>query len=372
MPGPLSPYQALDTPVLLIDRDILMRNIADMQQRADSFGVWLRPHTKTHKCPDIARMQLAAGASGIAVAKPGEAEVMAEAGISDIFIANEVVGVQKLERLRALGERIDLSFGADSLEALLQIEKVFSRSSRPARVLIEIETGERRSGVVKPAQFDALIDFLEKAQHIIFEGVFSHEGFTYQAASRQECLAQFEASQQRTLDFARRAAARGLPCRTVSVGATPTAWLAQRLLPGVTELRPGTYALMDAAQGNALGSHERCAATVLTTIISKPTPERLIGDVGAKGLTAQTRPAGICKTNGFGIVKGTDVHPYAVYDEHLILYSAELHDALQIGDKIEIIPNHICPVCNLYDQVLLVADGKVLQTLSIACRGRLQ
>ena len=371
MPGPLSPYQSIDTPALLIDREILLRNIGDMQRRADSFGVALRPHTKTHKCPDIAKMQLDAGARGIAVAKPGEAEAMASAGLSDIFIANEVVGAHKLERLRSLSGSIRLSFGADSLEALEQIETVFS-SSCPAHVLIEIETGERRSGVADPAQFDALVDFLKQARHIVFEGVFSHEGFTYQAATQAECLRQFEESQRRTLDFAHRASARGLPCRTVSVGATPTAWLAQGLLPGVTELRPGTYALMDAAQGNALGSHERCAATVLTAVISKPTPERLIGDVGAKGLTAQTRPAGICKTDGYGIVKGTDVHPFAVYDEHLILYSAALHDALRIGDKIEIIPNHICPVCNLYDPALLVSGGQIVRVLSIACRGRLQ
>lgn len=372
MPGPLSPYQMLDTPALLIDHDVLIRNIADMQHRADAFGVSLRPHTKTHKCPEIAKMQLDAGAVGIAVAKPGEAEAMADAGIQDIFIANQIVGEQKLARLRRLGERAALSFGADSVPALAQIERAFAGAAQPAHVLIEIETGEQRSGVVEPQQFDAILDFFKQARHIIFEGVFSHEGFTYQSPTQEECLRLFDQCQRRTLFFADRAAARGIPCRTVSVGATPTAWLAQRVLPGITELRPGTYALMDAAQGNALGSHARCAASVLTTIISKPTSERLIGDVGAKGLTAQTRPAGICKTEGFGIVKGTDVHPFAVYDEHLILYSAELHHELGIGDKIEIIPNHICPVCNLYDQAWLVSNGQVLRQLTIACRGRLQ
>ena len=134
-----------------------------------------------------------------------------------------------------------------------------------------------------------------------------------------------------------------------------------------------TRALMDAAQGNALGGHSRCAASVLTTIISKPTADRLIGDVGAKGLTAQTRPAGICQTEGYGIVKGSGgVHPFAVYDEHLILYSETLHRRLAIGDKIEIIPNHICPVCNLYDTAWLVSHGEVVGPLDIAARGKLQ
>ena len=128
---------------------------------------------------------------------------------------------------------------------------------------------------------------------------------------------------------------------------------------------------MDVGQGNCIGTYDRCAATVLTTIISKPTDERLIGDAGAKALTAQSRGAGLCQTEGKGVVKGSRINVTNVYDEHTILYSRELHSQLTIGDKIEIIPNHICPVCNLYDQAYLVSGGEVVQELEIAARGKL-
>ena len=128
---------------------------------------------------------------------------------------------------------------------------------------------------------------------------------------------------------------------------------------------------MDVGQGNCIGTYDRCAATVLTTIISKPTNERLIGDAGAKALTAQSRGAGLCHTEGKGVVKGSKITVTNVYDEHTILYSRELHSQLTIGDKIEIIPNHICPVCNLYDQAYLVSGGEVVEKLEIAARGKL-
>jgi len=369
----ISPYSFLDTPALLIDREVLIDNIERMQKKADRFKVDLRPHTKTHKMPAVAAMQTAAGAAGIAVAKPEEAEEMARHGQKDIFIANEVVGQTKLRRLRGLGETVRLSFGADGLDGLRQIEAAFEGAGAKARVLIEVETGENRSGVVEESTFLTLAGFLKQAKNIEFRGVFSHEGFTYRAGSKEECLEQFEDCQKRTLLFARLAEKEGLSCPTVSVGATPTALFATGLLPGVTELRPGTYALMDVAQGNAAGTYDHCAATVLTTIISKPTESRLIGDVGAKGITAQTRPEGICKTEGYGFIAGSgDVYAHAVYDEHMILYSDRLEKLLSVGDKIEVIPNHICPVCNLYDQAYLVSGGKVVETIPVSCRGKLR
>jgi D-serine deaminase-like pyridoxal phosphate-dependent protein len=368
-----SSYQGIDTPALLIDKDILEDNIRFMQSKAQALGIALRPHTKTHKMPSIAKMQVAAGAAGIAVAKVGEAEAMAAAGLTDIFIANEIVGEQKLARIRKLGESIDISFGVDSVFAIRQIDKVFAGARNKAHVLVEIETGELRSGVVTTEQFLDLLAALHDSEQIEFRGVFSHEGFTYKAADKAECLRQFVACQERTMSFAALAAQNGFPCLTVSVGATPTAMLATHVKAGITELRPGTYVLMDVAQGNAIGTYDRCAATVLTTIISKPTAERLIGDAGAKALTQQTRSAGICQTEGFGYIKGSaGVFVHAVYDEHTIIYDKVLNRELEIGDKIEIIPNHICPVCNLYDEAYLVSGGAVIDTLSVDCRGKLR
>ena len=367
-----SPYQNLDTPALLVDREIMLDNLQFMQQRANHWGVNLRPHTKTHKMPELAKLQMEQGACGITVAKVGEAEVMAAHGLTDIFIANEIVGQQKWQRLAKLSKEVRIIFGADSPEAILGIEKVFAAEDAQALIRIEIETGENRSGVVSEAAFDAVLEAIAQAPHVTLEGVFSHEGHSYSAPTIEDCMALTEQALQLTLHYADRAKAAGFAIETVSIGSTPSLFHAQTLPAGITELRPGTYILMDVGQGNCIGTYDRCAATVLTTIISKPTEERLIGDAGAKALTAQSRGAGLCHTEGKGVVKGSSITVTNVYDEHTILYSRELHEKLSIGDKIEIIPNHICPVCNLYDRAYLVSCGEVVKELEIAARGKLR
>lgn len=366
----LSKYQELDTPSLLIDMGVVRRNIERVQKIANEAGVGLRPHTKTHKLPKIAKMQLEAGACGIAVAKTDEALVMAEAGIDDIFIANQVVGCTKLEKLRQLNRCATLSVGIDSVEAVEQIESVFSGEEKRLDVLIEIEVGEQRSGVVSEEDMRTLVRAILRSGQLRLKGVYSHDGHTYRAASIDECSELSLRAQERTLRFAEIAREEGAEIETVSVGSTPPALLCG-LLPGITELRIGTYVFMDAGQSNAIGSYDMCAATVLATVTSLPTDERIITDTGAKALTAQTRASGICRTEGLGLVKGSGgVCLSCVFDEHGIIYDRELRGKLKIGDKIEIIPNHICPVVNLYDEVCLVEDGKVLGTLAVAGRGK--
>ena len=366
-----SPYQFIDTPALLIDREIMLDNLRNMQEKADRWGVALRPHTKTHKMPELAELQLQLGARGITVAKVGEAEVMAAHGMTDIFIANEIVGRVKWQRLAQLSKRVRVIFGADSPEAIRGIEAVFAEEDAQALIRIEIETGENRSGVVDEAGFDAVLEAIAAAPHVTLEGVFSHEGHSYSAPTVASCLELTKQAIDLTVYYADRARAAGFALETVSIGSTPSLMHSETLPEGVTELRPGTYILMDVGQGNCIGTYDRCAATVLTTIISKPTEERLIGDAGAKALTAQSRGAGLCRTEGKGVVKGSGITVTNVYDEHTILYSRELHEQLSVGDKIEIIPNHICPVCNLYDRAYLVSGGEVVKELEIAARGKL-
>ena len=151
----------LDTPSLLIDRERLLKNLADMQRYADSYGVQLRPHTKTHKMPAIAKLQLQQGACGVAAAKTGEAEVLVENGLQDVFIANEIVGEQKLRRIAALAARgVTISFGVDTPCQVTQAEQVFAAQNVSVPVLIEIEVGENRSGVIEEADFLTLLDTL--------------------------------------------------------------------------------------------------------------------------------------------------------------------------------------------------------------------
>jgi len=299
-------FTELETPALLIDKEIMMNNIKFMQSYADKCGVNLRPHTKTHKMPKLAKLQKEAGAKGIAVAKVGEAEVMAKNGLNDIFIANEIVGESKLTRIRELSKIIDISFGIDSIEQTEMIEKVFEGADKKAEVLIEIEVGEERSGIIEETDFIDLVNYIKSCENIHLKGVFSHDGHSYKAENVEECKKLYIECQKRTLSFAQIATELGCPLETVSIGSTPSLMHDFGVMEGITELRPGTYILMDVAQGNAIKTYNRCAATVLTTIISRPTKERVITDVGAKGKTAQRRNKGICTTKGLGYIKGYD------------------------------------------------------------------
>lgn len=362
----------LDTPALLVDREILMDNLRFMQDYADRHGVSLRPHTKTHKMPSIARLQLEQGALGIAVAKVGEAEVMARHGFTDILIANEIVGQKKLERIRELSKTAAIAFGVDTPVQVRDAERVFDGNHAPAEVLVEIEVGEKRSGIIEEEDFTALLDEIRGSGHVRFKGIFSHDGNSYDAEDIEECRKIAREAQERTLRFARLAQDRGMPCEMVSYGATPTLMNDVKILEGITEIRPGTYALMDASQANAIGTFGRCAATVLATVMSRPTAERVILDVGAKGLTMQERTRGICATPGLGtILEYPDTHIDQMFDEHAIIYDRAFRDAVSIGDKVRVIPVHICPVCNLYDSAWLISGDKVIEEIPVLCRGKM-
>lgn len=367
-------YLELDTPSLLIDREVMMRNLKKMQDYADRYRVALRPHTKTHKIPALALEQETLGAKGITVSKVGEAQIMAEAGLRDIFIANEIVGEQKLRKIADLSQRVHLSFGLDSVAQARMVEEVFAKCDMTAEVLIEIEVGENRSGIIKEEDFIILLQYLKNTPHIHLKGVFSHDGASYDEPTREAARKGSVEAQKRTLAFAQTALQMGFDISTVSIGSTPSLANESEILEGITEIRPGTYILMDASQGHAVEDMSCCAATVLSTVMSKPTDERVILDVGAKGLTMQKRTKGICATPGLGTIYE---FPYTnidqVYDEHAIIYNKQFHDSVEVGDKVRIIPVHICPVMNLYDQAyLLDEEGNVCDVLDILCRGKMQ
>ena len=367
-------YTELDTPALLIDEQRMMRNLHKMQDYADRHGVNLRPHTKTHKMPYLAHLQEHLGCSGITVAKVGEAEVMAQAGLRDIFIANEIVGDAKLRRIRKLAESIQISFGLDSIAQAEMVERVFDGADRSAEVLIEIEVGENRSGIIEEDDFVRLLEYLKTCKNIHLKGVFSHDGDSYSAPDAGTARARSVLAQKRTLRFDEIARSMGFEPDTVSIGSTPSLANDSDIVEGVTEIRPGTYILMDASQGHAVGDMSCCAATILATVMSKPTDTRVILDVGAKGITMQSRTEGICATPGLGtIYEFPETHIDQVYDEHAILYDKNFHDAVSVGDKVRIIPVHICPVTNLYDSVWLIGEGgEVLREIPVLCRGKLQ
>ena len=365
-----SPYSYLETPSLLIDNDIALANIAMMQKKADSLGLKLRPHIKTHRMPYFAKLQMEAGACGIACAKIGEAEVMADNGIGDIFIANEVIGEDKYERLKALHRRIHVRIGIDNEVQLAQMEKVFATEARPLEVLIEYEVGEVRTGVTSDEQLTRLVNAIQSSKRVVLKGIFSHEGHTYKADSVADCCAKAQAAYAKTVRAAELIRSLGADIDTVSIGATPSVMNGSSF-EGITELRLGTYIFFDVGQSNAIHDFSHCAATVLASVISKPEGNRVVLDTGAKALVSQNRPTGICATAGFGAIKGAeDITIENLFDEHGVLNSEKFKNLVSVGDKVEVIPSHVCPTVNLYDTAYLVSNGKVIRTLPIACRGK--
>ena len=345
----------IDTPAVLIDIDRVEANLARAQAYADSHGLPLRPHIKTHKLPRFAQRAIDLGAIGITVQKLGEAEVMADAGITDIFLPYNILGAEKLARLRALNERITIAVTADSTTTVDGLSAMFSSASKPLRVLVECDTGMGRCGVQSPADAVLLAQYIAAAPGLVFDGLM-----TYPAAGQVEANAAWLAAARDALIAA------NLPARIISNGGSPDLWRAHEVT-AATEHRPGTYIYMDRSQvARNVGSLDDCALTVLATVVSRPTDNRCIIDAGSKSLTSDT--LGMV---GFGYILG---YPDAVItglsEEHGHIDLTNSPTKPAIGEKLRIIPNHACVVSNLFDEVNLISDGKLVERVAVAARGR--
>ncbi len=359
--------EELPTPAVLVDLDVLERNVADMQARARRAGVKLRPHAKTHKSPEVGRMQLAAGASGLTLAKTSEAEVFAAHGFEDIFIGYPVFGQDKARRLLVLADRIRLSVGADSVEGAASLGAVFHAAGRRLAVLLKIDCGFHRVGVLPSAAVETARRIAD-LPGIEFAGLFTHAGQGYHDHSA-ESLARTGGEEGRIVAEAADAVrAAGLPVGEVSLGSTPTVRSAMTV-PGVTECRPGTYVYNDRSQV-ALGTArpEDCAMTVLATVVSVPAADRAVVDAGSKTLsTDPMRP----EADGNGIVAGRQSRVARVSEEHGVIAVAP-GESFRIGERVRIVPNHACVVSNLHDRLVAVRGGRVEGSITVAARGCVQ
>jgi D-serine deaminase-like pyridoxal phosphate-dependent protein len=241
-----SSLEALATPAVLVDLDVLEANIARMAARAREAGVRLRPHAKTHKCPEIGRLQRAAGAWGLSVAKVGEAEVFADAGFDDLFVAFPVVGEDKGRRLLALADRARLAVGVDSLEGARTLAGPFREAGRALDVLLKVDVGYGRVGVL-PDRAVEVARTIAELPGLRLRGVFTHAGHGYLALTKAAVEEVAREVRERLAAAAADLQAAGLPLAEVSVGSTPTASRAMRV-PGVTECRPGNYVFHDGSQ----------------------------------------------------------------------------------------------------------------------------
>ena len=369
----------LPTPQVIIDRARLQANISRVQQLADAAGVRLRPHAKTHKSPAVARWQIERGAIGVCCAKIGEAEVFADAGIEDIRLPYPV-NPSNAPRLMALMDRATMSIIVDHLDVACGWSVAMQRAGRTLDVLVKVDVGFHRCGIDPDGEPLAFLQAIARLPGVRLRGLLSHAGHAYHAASEDDlrAIARQEAG---TLSHLReQAAASGIPLEEISVGATPTLRFSAGQ-GGVTELRPGNYVYFDRTQV-ALGaaSLDDCALTVMATVVSKPAADRIILDCGSKTLT-NDQARGITAAAGYGaVLAGMGDAPRQVDETLTIERLSEEHATvraaggtpLEPGVRVRVVPNHSCVVSNLVDVIRLVEGDRVIETIPVAARGRIQ
>jgi D-serine deaminase-like pyridoxal phosphate-dependent protein len=361
---------SLRTPAVLIDRGTALRNLDRMQAEASARGIRLRPHAKTHKSPLVARWQIERGAAGICCAKLGEAEVFADAGITDIRLPYPL-NPSNADRVVALSNRTHLSFIIDHPAVAKQWSEALVRRAKQIDVLVKVDVGFHRCGI-DPATTGAveMIRGVAALPGLHLKGLLSHAGNAYHAQSEHELRTMAEDEARMMASLADRCRKAGVPIDEISAGATPPARFSMQQ-KGFTEYRPGNYVYFDRTQV-ALGaaSFDDCALTVLATVVSKPSPDRVIFDSGSKTLT-NDGARGFTPAPGYGVVIGHDnLLIERLSEEHATVRVTKGSTPLEPGDRVRIIPNHSCVVSNLVDQAWLV-DGDAVEPLPIAARGRI-
>jgi D-serine deaminase-like pyridoxal phosphate-dependent protein len=369
MDNDITNIEQIDTPALLIENAILMDNIGRMQAMAEANGVTLRPHIKSHKMPEIAHLQVEAGARGIAVAKLGEAQVMARHGLNDIQVANELVTPFKFERLLALQSIGPVTCAVDSAANVGALAEYFSARDRELAVLIEIDTGLHRCGLQSAGAVVELAKHIDALTGVRLQGLMTHAGHVYGASDREEVERIGRHEGEMTVRLAEAVRSAGIPVEVVSVGSTPTAPYAGAV-DGVTEIRPGNYVFNDMIQVS-LGAAmlEDCALSVLATVISVPTRDRAVIDAGSKALGTDRGAHGNQKLSDFGHIAGKSASLERLSEEHGVITFEK--ETFRIRERVRIIPNHACPVANLFEQAWLVDGEKVLKAIPVEARAKM-
>jgi D-serine deaminase-like pyridoxal phosphate-dependent protein len=330
----------LDTPALYVDLDVLERNIGHMQEQCRAWGVELRPHMKTHKIAEIAQMQLDAGAIGITVAKVGEAEVLPG---EDVLVAYPLVK-EKLPRLRELAKTRRVKVAVDSVDVASGLTGI--------ETLVEIDAGVGRCGAQSPEQ---AVEIAEACSD--FQGIFYWPSWLDEAG--------FEAASVKIDAVLDALSASGFEAKIVSGGSTPGA-AKTPLIPRTTEIRPGTYVFYDASSIEAGCCVEAdCALRVLTTVVSTAVPGQCLIDAGSKTLSSDPTVG----PGTFGHFVGRQWTLRKLNEEHGYV---EIDRPARIGEKVWVVPSHVCSTVNLHDEVWYGRKGRVDGSWKVAARGRVR
>jgi D-serine deaminase-like pyridoxal phosphate-dependent protein len=360
--------EEIDTPALLIDLDVLERNLARMADLVRSSGIQLRPHVKSHKSPLIARRQMELGAAGVCCAKIGEAEVMVAGGIPDVLVTTEVATAPKIRRLVSLAARATVAVVTDSAPNVQQLSEAAAAAKVMLNVLVEVNVGQNRCGVDPgPAAAD-LADRIARVPGLRFRGLQGYHGALQQVVDLQQRTAEIRKALDLLLETADLVRRRGHNIEVLTGGGTGSS-ATDIALHGLTELQPGSYVFMDSTyrrirwDGAGAAAPFGNALTVLTSVVSCVSRDRVVVDAGWKSASSDS---------GTPVVKGMDGVDFTFAgDEHGKLV---LPDGMNIssGDKLEIVPSHCDTTVNLYDQYVCVRGDKVEAIWPVAARGRTQ
>jgi D-serine deaminase-like pyridoxal phosphate-dependent protein len=338
------------TPTAVVDLDRLEANLARWQEHCDRIGLANRPHVKTHKCVEIAQRQVALGAAGVTCQTLYEAEVMVDAGIKDVLVPYNIVGGRKLERLALLLERASVQVTVDDPELLSGLGGAAGDAGRELGVLVDCDTGLGRTGVASPQEAADLAAMIARTSGLCFAGLLTYPS----PPGTREFLETASALLER----------RGLPAETVSAGGTPSMWRSDELRPVVTEYRVGTYAFHDRSTVAAgAATLDEVALTVAATVVSRR-DGRAILDAGSKALSSD-----LGAEDGFGLVlEAPSSTLERLNEEHGYLTLAG-GDDLELGQQVRVVPNHVCVVVNL-SQELVVTRGGAVESCWPVERGR--
>ncbi|MFP3895501.1 MAG: DSD1 family PLP-dependent enzyme [Anaerolineales bacterium] len=354
------PKKELDTPALCLDIEALEKNIQEMADYFTHRDATLRPHTKTHKTPLIARMQIEAGAIGVTCAKLGEAEVMACAGIRDMLIANQIVGTRKITRLVNLAAHTDVMVAVEDERNALALSEAAQIKGVELRVLVEVDVGMGRCGTAPEEPSFELAQRLVELPGLRFEGIMGYEGHAVMIEDfeeREKVAHEAMAKLVATRDFIQE---QGIEVEIVSGGGTGTYQITGNY-PGVTEIQAGSYATMD-GRYHRVGMEFRHALTVVAQVISTR-GDRAITDAGMKTLTPEFGMPGVLDPQGWKATKLSEEHGFLQREEG---------EPLQPGDVVELIPSHGCTTINLHDAYYVTRDGVVEAVWPIAARGAIR
>jgi D-serine deaminase-like pyridoxal phosphate-dependent protein len=345
---------SLDTPVAVADLDRLEANIARLQEYLDRHGIANRPHIKTHKIPAIAEMQLRAGAVGIACQKLGEVEVMADGGIDDFLVPYNIVGRKKLARLVNLARRVKIQVTADSLATVQGLSAAAQEAELELPVLIEFDSGAHRCGVQAPSEAAELARAIERSPGVSFGGLM-----TYPTSDQTDPFVR-EVKSLLARDR--------IEVACVSGGGTACMGQVHEH-PEVTEHRAGMYVFGDR---NLVGLGAMpladCALSVITTVVSRPTADRVILDAGSKALSSD-----LLGQDGYGMVlEYPEARIAALSEEHGHVDFSGCGERPEIGERVSVLPNHCCVVVNLFNELVGVREGRVELVWPVAARGAVQ